>query len=106
MCSNRRMLGVASRLLTGLFCLSFLSLGGADARLKGAVRNAQTDGWIYVHLEGTPSEIGFQHGFLLTREIEDAKRAIELSSTHEVEKKWNELRTAAHSIFWPHLPTE
>jgi hypothetical protein len=26
----------------------------------------ERDGWIYVHLEGSPEQIGFQHGSLLS----------------------------------------
>jgi len=32
----------------------------------------QENGWTYVHLEGSPSDIGFQHGYLLAAEIADA----------------------------------
>src|SRR5580698_8296019 len=36
----------------------------ADARLKHASRKSATQyGWIYVHLQGSPAEIGYQHGF-------------------------------------------
>ncbi|MBZ5542651.1 MAG: peptidase C45, partial [Acidobacteriia bacterium] len=49
-------------LLTGL-AASLMSKGaGADARLKGAFRRPEKNGWTFVHLEGTPAEIGFQHG--------------------------------------------
>jgi len=43
----------------------------ADARLQKAYR-FQQEGWTYVHLEGSPSDIGFQHGYLLAPEIDDA----------------------------------
>ena len=31
---------------------------------------------IFIHLEGTPAEIGYQHGYLLAPEIADAHKAI------------------------------
>ena len=34
-----------------------------DPRLKGAY-SFERGGWIYVHLEGEPDAIGFQHGYL------------------------------------------
>lgn len=34
------------------------------------------DGWIYLHLEGTPQERGFQHGYLLAKEIKEAIRVL------------------------------
>jgi len=42
-----------------------------DARLAHAFRNPAEGGWIFVHLEGSPSAIGFQHGYLLPKEIEE-----------------------------------
>ena len=66
----------------------------------------QQDGWIFVHLEGDPATIGYQHGYLLAPEIEDNKKAIELSTTHEVKKSWAELRTIAENVFWPQVPPE
>ena len=77
-----------------------------DSRLHGGFRNATQAGWIFVHLEGTPSAIGFQHGYLLTPEIEDAKAAIELSLTHEVKHNWADLRVAAEKVLWPGVPQE
>ncbi len=77
-----------------------------DSRLDGAYRNTEKAGWIFVHLEGAPEAIGYQHGFLLRPEIEDAKRAIELSLTHEVKHNWSELRTVAQSTFLPTVPAE
>ena len=101
-----------ARCLTLLaFCAS-LALAGVpggqqrDARLDGAFRNPAKAGWIFVHLEGTPEAIGYQHGFLLQPEIEDAKRAIELSLTHEVKHKWSDLRTIAQTSFLPTVPVE
>ena len=48
----------------------------ADARLNKSFRKPVQAGWIFVHLEGKPSEIGYQHGFLLAPEILDAQKAI------------------------------
>jgi len=54
---------------------------GADAaRLKAAYR-FERDHWIYVHLEGSPRQIGYQHGWLLAQEIEDALAAVKLEDT-------------------------
>lgn len=74
--------------------------------LRGGFRNAPEGGWIFVHLQGSPATIGFQHGYLLTPEIEDAKRAIALSVTHEVKHSWEDLRSLAMQIFDPQIPEE
>ncbi len=42
----------------------------------------QQGGWTYVHLEGTPAEIGYQHGYLLAPEIADNLAARKLSDTY------------------------
>jgi Phospholipase B len=78
----------------------------SDARLAGAFRNPEKAGWIFVHLEGSSAAIGFQHGYLLAHEIEDAKKAISLSTTHDVKHDWNELRGVSEKYFWPAIPQE
>lgn len=78
----------------------------SDPRLRGAFRNPAKDGWTFLHLEGTPREIGFQHGYLLTAEIEDAKLAIELGSVHELKHSWQELRQVSETVLLPHVPSE
>lgn len=83
-----------------------LQAGNTDQRLQGAFRKPAENGWIFIHLQGGPAAMGYQHGYLLSSEIEDAKRAIELSATHEVGKKWSELRTVAEKFAWPKVPAE
>jgi hypothetical protein len=77
----------------------------SDTRLKNASRRPDQNGWIQVHLEGSPAEIGFQHGFLLAREIEDAQKAIALSLTHD-SKDWAHFRGVAQHLLWPHIEAE
>jgi hypothetical protein len=57
-------------------------------------------GWIYLHIEGKPYERGFQHGYLMAREIpEYLKRcAWELAGRSDAET-WNQYRTAANALF-------
>jgi hypothetical protein len=63
-------------------------------------------GWTYVHLEGTPAEIGYQHGFLLAPEIEDNVRVFSIENPHEVQRDWAFFRNAARTVLWPHLDPE
>ena len=78
----------------------------ADIRLKKCFRKPQQNGWIFVHLEGSPSEIGFQHGFLLAPEIEDAYKVVSLGLTHDSRKDWAFFRKAAETVLWPHVDPE
>ena len=77
-----------------------------DARLSHGFRKPEKDGWIYVHLEGTPGAVGYQHGYLLAPEIEDNQKAIALSTTHGEKRTWDELREVAQKYFWPKVPPE
>ena len=76
-----------------------------DARLQKAYR-FQQGGWTYVHLEGSPSEIGYQHGYLLAPEIADAFAAIKLFDTHQSQRDWEFFRTTAREALWPHIDVE
>jgi len=63
-------------------------------------------GWTYVHLEGTPEQVGYQHGYLLAREIEDNVHVYTVTAPHEDERPWSFFRDAAKNIVWPHLDAE
>jgi hypothetical protein len=81
-------------------------LGGpADPRLAGAYR-FDRGGWVYVHLKGSPAQIGFQHGYLLAPEISDALQAVKLLDTHETRRDWEFFRKAARGMLWPKIDKE
>jgi hypothetical protein len=80
--------------------------GATDAELKGAFRRPQKNGWTFVHLEGTPHQLGFQNGYLLEPEIEDALKVITLEATHDSNKDWQFFRDAAQNMMWPHIEQE
>jgi hypothetical protein len=79
--------------------------GQPDPRLQGAYE-FNDGGWTYVHLQGTPEQIGFQHGSLLAPEIEDNVRVYQLEVVHEVKRPWSFFRDAAQTILWPHVEPE
>jgi len=78
----------------------------SDPRLKKSFRKPDQNGWIYVHLEGTPSEIGFQHGFLLASEIADTQKVVTLGLTHDSKKDYSFFRNAAEKVLWPHIESQ
>jgi len=78
----------------------------ADDRLKSAVRRPAVNGWTYMHLEGTPAEIGYQHGYLLAAEIQDMQKVFALELTHDNGKDWNFFRDASKNILWPYVEQE
>jgi hypothetical protein len=75
------------------------------ARLGHAYR-FDRGGWVYVHLEGKPEDIGFQHGYLLAPEIEDGFKAVQLSDVHSSKHDWEYFRHVAHDILWPKTDPE
>ncbi len=86
------------------FGLTLLSCGPkSDPRLKGAYRLAPQNGWTFVHLEGAPAEIGFQHGYLLAPEIEEGYRVIIFETTRDTKKDWQFFREAAEKLHWPRI---
>ena len=34
------------------------------------------NGWIYLHAEGSPTDIGYQHGYLLANDIDTSIQAV------------------------------
>ncbi len=77
-----------------------------DPRLVGAFRRPAENGWTFVHLVGPPSQIGFQHGYLLAAEIEDAVKVTNLELAHDTNKDWQFFRDAAQNMMWPHIEAE
>src|ERR1700734_1384641 len=79
--------------------------GSSDAILAKAYR-FERGGWIYVHLEGSPHDIGYQHGYLLAPEISDAFAAVSLEMTHTSKRDWDFFRRAARQMLWPKIDPE
>ena len=95
------------RLIWALLVPLLLSCGpSAETRLSGSWRGREVNGWIPVRLEGSPAQIGFQHGYLLAPEIADALKVIQLTLPHETKQDWAFLQTAAKTIFWPRVDQE
>ncbi|HET9304536.1 MAG TPA: C45 family peptidase [Candidatus Sulfotelmatobacter sp.] len=88
-----------------LSCTLLAATKPQDARLQKAYR-FQQGGWTYVHLEGSPAEIGYQHGYLLAPEIADAFQAIKLYDTHQSQRDWDFYRKTAQQALWPHIDKE
>jgi outer membrane protein assembly factor BamB len=81
-------------------------------------------GWIYVHIEGTPYERGFQHGYLLAAEIQDmvnrwshlihnypklkffSQRLSKERYENVAQKWWNFCKTQCFTMYWDKFPAE
>src|ERR1039458_5315485 len=73
--------------------------------LQSAYRFEQ-GGWIFVHLEGSPRQVGYQHGYLLAPEILDAFLSVKLRDTHDTRRDWKFFRQTAREMLWPRIDPE
>src|SRR6185437_6835348 len=96
----------------GVCCLTWASAMAAstasspkDARLAGSYR-FERGGWTYVHLQGAPEQIGFQHGYLLASEIADYAHVLKVETKHNTHRDWQFYREAGRTILWPHVDSE
>ncbi len=94
-----------------LFLIAFMF--GAAGDVRGQTASAvdpgyrfEKGGWTFVHLQGTPEQIGFQHGALLSAEIADMVSVIKLESEHSTQRNWAFFRKAARTMLWPHIEAE
>ena len=101
----RNVAGTVS-LLIAIALPSLAQNSANDSRLKHSFRQPEKNGWTFVHLEGQPADIGFQHGYLLAAEIEDMLKVTVLEQTHDNKKDWQFFRDAARTMMWPHIEQE
>src|SRR5450432_1915478 len=72
-----------------------------DPLIKASRENK--NGWVYVHLEGSPSDIGYQHGYLLSNEIDTTIQMLGYFLAHETKKDWQFYRQCAKNFLWDKL---
>jgi hypothetical protein len=75
-------------------------------RLGNATREDK-NGWIYVHLSGSPADIGFQHGYLVAKEIDTLIKVMQYYlPSNGSGYKWAFYRAASKRFLWPKLEEE
>jgi hypothetical protein len=73
--------------------------------LAGSSREDK-NGWIYVHLEGSPHDVGYQHGYLVSKEIDTLIKVFQFYLPHTTKKDWAWYRAAAGRFMWSKIDTE
>jgi len=68
-------------------------------RMGKATRNDK-NGWIYVNLSGSPADIGYQHGYLLAKEIDTLIKVFQFYLPHVSKKDWAFYRAASKRFIW------
>jgi hypothetical protein len=92
--------------LAGLLLLSAAYSQQKNPKLGNATREDK-NGWIYIHLEGTAGDIGYQHGYLLADEIDDLIRGFKTTLPHLSGKDWAFYREAVKKMdFWGKIDKE
>ena len=98
-------LGVVALMVVGLAGVADAQSEARPIELKGAYAFKQ-GGWTYVHLEGSPREVGFQHGYLLKDEIDDNLSVYRLEAVNDYHRDWDFFREAAKNVLWPKIEPE
>lgn len=108
---------VLHHLLTALFATGLLCLEGRaetpaaaltplqQSWLDRAVRH-EKDGWVYLHIEGSPRERGFQHGYLLADDIREGIRIQREVWEYESAMAWAWLVRAGAEMFTAKVDSE
>ena len=91
--------------------LVFLMVGcnnntASTSNRMGNASRENKNGWVYVHLQGSPADMGYQHGYLLANEIDTTVQMLQYVLQHETGKDWQFFRNAAKSFLWNKLEPE
>jgi hypothetical protein len=84
-----RLLSVAGILLMSALPAVSAPLGEAQKSLLAKGHRFQRAGWIYLHAEGSLRARGFQHGYLLAPEIQEALRVTRIQWEHLSALPWS-----------------
>jgi hypothetical protein len=94
-------------LLLLLFTCILFSCNNKVAKDRLAKASSEyKNGWFYVHLEGSSTDIGYQHGYLLSTQIDTAIQAASYYLAHETKHEWDFYRAAAKNFLWNKLDQE
>jgi len=69
--------------------LQAASLSKQQQEWLSAAERHERAGWIYLHVEGGPRERGFQHGYLLAKEIAECLRVIRAHWKNDTSMEWS-----------------
>lgn len=82
------------------------SFGGDEASLLKNSKRREKQGWIYVHVEGDARQRGFQHGYLLAREINQGVRNCRMAWQYQSAMDWPWLTEKAAAFMTPKIDPE
>ena len=104
---NIRALGLAlvflSFVTTGLFAVD---ISKQQQEWISAAERHERAGWIYIHVEGSPRERGFQHGYLLAKETAECLRVVRAHWKHDSSFEWSWLISHTKGFIKPGIDPE
>src|ERR1700760_1062599 len=72
----------------------------------GNATREDKNGWIYVHLSGSPADIGYQHGYLVANEIDTLIKVMQYYLPSSSHKDWAFYRGASKRFIWSKIDKE
>lgn len=75
-------------------------------KLLAGSERSKKDGWTLVRIAGSPRARGFQHGYLLAKEIKDAVRKTEAAWIYQSALDWEWLEQQTMRMFAPRIGAE
>ncbi len=82
------------------------SLSKQQQEWLSAAERHERAGWIYLHVEGGPRERGFQHGYLLAKEIAECLRVARADWKHQSSMEWSWLIANTKGFVEPAIDPE
>ena len=95
--------------LAGTLILALAWAGAAqagDVLRHGKGWRLESNGWVYLHIEGEPYERGFQHGFLAAPELAEAMRSLNHLVYQQTGKPWGFFTDAAQKLWTKYIDEE
>jgi hypothetical protein len=78
----------------------------SQEQMLAKASRSEKNGWIQIHVEGSPAVIGFQHGYLLANEIIDLRGAMDVRNRQMTHRDWDFYRNESYRILWHNIPPE
>jgi hypothetical protein len=102
----RLALGLWLGLLASSLSAGPAGLSAEQAQWIAAASRHEKAGWTYLHLEGGPRERGFQHGYLMAREIAELLRVDSAEWLHGTSFDWAWLVASTKGFIQPGIDAE
>jgi len=91
--------------IAAVFIIASTFWGCKPNRLGNATREDK-NGWIYVHLSGSPADVGYQHGYLVANEIDTLIKVMQYYLPSSSGKNWDFYRAASKRFLWNKIDKE